>query len=124
MNVKTWLMGKLTADVALMAAITDASHLLSAHPGIVKTFPALIYTEDGHMTTGYFDNAYSAIESVMTFDIYTAGTTTSTIFDALLSVMAAQMYNLEFSRDVPEADLNLRHKTCRFRRVLRAEDLV
>lgn len=124
MNVKTWLMGKLTADATLMAAITDASHLLSAHPGIVKNFPALIYTEEGHRTVGYFDNTASAIESVMTFDIYTAGGTTSAIFDALLSLMAGLFYNLDFSRDVPEVDLNLRHKTCRFRRVLRAEDLV
>lgn len=124
MNVKTWLMAKLKADATLMATLGDFTHLLSEHPGTVKNFPALIYAEDGHRTVGYFDNAATAIESLMTFDIYTAGGTTSTIFDALLSVMAAQMYNLDFSKDVPEADLNLRHKTCRFRRVLRAEDLV
>ena len=124
MNVKVWLMAKLKDDSALMSAITDSSHLLSAHPGTVKNFPALIYTEEDHRTTGYFDNRYSAIESVFLFDIYTSGGSTSAIFDALVSSMSELMYNLDFSRDVPEADLNLRHKTSRFRRVLRAEDLV
>jgi hypothetical protein len=88
-------------------------------------FPCLIYTEVQHRTVGYFDNTSSAIESVFVVDIYVnQGGSTSAIFDALLAVMAGLMYNLDFSTDVPEADLNLRHKNCRFRRVLRAEDLV
>jgi hypothetical protein len=124
MNIKSWLVGKLLADTALMAAIGGSAHLLPAHPGIITTFPTIIYTEAGHSTTGYFDNVSTAVESIFVMDIYTSGSSTSTIFDALQTVMAGLFYNLDFSSDVPEADLNLRHKTCRYRRVVRAEDLI
>lgn len=123
MNVKTWIVAKLLANSSLLAAIGGASHLLPTHPGTIAAFPALIYTEAGHRTVGYFDNASSAVESVLVFDIYTSGTTTSTIFDALHAVMTTNLYNLDFSSDVPEADASLKHKTCRYRRALRAEDL-
>lgn len=124
MNIKSWLVGKLTANTALMTAITASSHLLPQHPGTITVFPCLIYTEANHRTTGYFDNFSTAIESTIVFDIYTSGGSTSTIFDALQTVMTGLFYNLDFSSDVPDADLNVRHKTCRYRRAVRAEDLI
>lgn len=124
MNIKAWIVAKLLANSALTTAIGGQSHLLSQHPGIITAFPCLIYTEANHRTTGYFDNVATAVESTIVFDIYTSGGTTSTIFDALQSVMAGLMYNLDFSSDVPDADLNVRHKTCRYRRMIRAEDLI
>lgn len=123
MNIKSWLVAKLLANSALTTAIGGSSHLLPQHPGTITVFPSLIYTEAGHRTTGYWDNTSTAVESVITMDIYTSGGTTSTIFDALQNVMAGLFYNLDFSSDVPDADLNVRHKTCRYRRQVRAEDL-
>jgi hypothetical protein len=123
MNIKSWLVAKLLANTALVTAIGGQSHLLPQHPGTIAVFPCLIYTEANHATTGYYDNVATAIESLIVFDIYTSGGTTSMIFDALQTVMAGLFYNLDFSSDVPEADLSLRHKTCRYRRTVRAEDL-
>ena len=123
MNVKSWIVAKLLANTALITAIGGLSHLLPQHPGTIAAFPCLIYTEANHATTGYFDNVSTAVESVLVFDIYTSGGSTSAIFDLLQSVMAGLFYNLDFSSDVPEADTSLRHKTCRYRRTVRAEDL-
>jgi len=124
MNVKSWIVGKLIANTALMTVIGGQSHFLPTHPGTISAFPCIIYTEAGHATTGYFDNVSTAIDSTFTFDIYVSGGTTSTIFDALQAVMAGLFYNLDFSADVPEADASLRHKTCRYRRAVRVEDLI
>lgn len=124
MNIKSWLVAKLIANTALMTAIGGQSHLLPQHPGTIAAYPCLIYTEANHRTTGYFDNVSTAVESAIVFDIYTSGGTTSTIFDLLQSVMAGLFYNLDFSADVPDADLNVRHKTCRYQRAVRAEDLI
>ena len=88
MNVKSWIVAKLLANTALMTAIGGQSHLLPQHPGTIAAFPCLIYTEANHATTGYFDNVSTAVESIFVMDIYTSGGTTSTIFDALQSVMA------------------------------------
>ena len=124
MNVKSWLVAKLIANTALMTAIGGQSHLLPQHPGTIAAYPCLIYTEADHATTAYFDNVATAVRSIIVFDIYTSGGTTSTIFDLLQSVMAGLFYNLDFSSDVPEADTSLRHKTCRYQRAVRAEDLI
>lgn len=124
MTIKSWLVGKLTANTALMSAIVASSHLLPQHPGTITVFPCLIYTEINNADKGYFDNVATAAESVYTFDIYTSGGSTSTIDEALHTVMAGLFYNREFDSDVPDADLNIRHKTCRYRRLVRAEDLV
>lgn len=124
MNVKTWLVAKLLANSPLTTAIGGASHLLPQHPGTITVFPTLIYTEADHRTVGYWDNVATAVEVTYVMDVYTSGGTTSTIFDALHTVMTGLMFNLDFSSDVPDADLNVRHKTCRYRRAIRSEDLV
>jgi len=124
MTIKSWLVGKLTGNAALMAAIGGSTHLLPQHPGTITVFPCLIYTEANNADTGYFDNVATAAESVFTFDIYTSGGSTSAIAEALHTVMAGLFYNCDFSADVPDADLNVKHKTCRYRRILCAEDLL
>jgi hypothetical protein len=124
MTVKPWLVSKLTANTALMAAVVSSSHLLPQHPGTITVFPCLIYTEANNADAGYFDNVATAAESVFTFDIYTSGGTTSTIDEALHTVMAGLFYHREFDADIADADLNVRHKTSRYRRTVRAEDLV
>lgn len=124
MTIKSWLVGKLTANTALMALITDSTHLLPQHPGIITVFPCLIYTEVNNADKEYFDNVATAAESVFTFDIYTSGGSTSTIDEALHTVMAGLFYNREFDTDVSDADLSIKHKTSRYRRLLRADDLV
>jgi len=124
MTIKSWLVGKLTASDALMTVLGGTSHLLPQHPGTIATFPCLIYTEMNNADTGYFDNVATAADSVIVFDIYTVDGSTSAIDEALHTVMAGLMYNREFDADVSDADSNVRHKTSRYRRVLRAEDLV
>ena len=124
MTIKSWLVGKLLADTALVALIGGQSHLLPQHPGIIATFPALIYTEANNSDTHYADNMPLAADSVFTFDIYVSGGSTSAIDEALHAVMIGLFYTREFSADVPDADLNVKHKTSRYRRTLCAEDLV
>lgn len=124
MTIKSWLVSKLTANAALMTLLGGATHLLPQHPGVIAAFPCLIYTEMNNADTGYFDNTATAADSVFTFDIYTSGGSTSAIDEALHTAMAELMYSREFDTDVSDADLNVHHKTSRYRRVLRAEDLV
>ncbi|HQM02114.1 MAG TPA: hypothetical protein PLH98_16425 [Ruminococcus flavefaciens] len=124
MTIKSWLVGKLTGNAALMAAIGGSTHLLPQHPGTIAVFPCLIYTEANNADAGYFDNVATAANSVFTFDIYVNSGSTSTIAEALHTVMAGIFYSCEFSADVPDADLNVKHKTCRYRRAIRAEDLI
>ena len=123
MNVKAWIVGKLIANTALMTAIGGQTHLLPAHPGKVVAFPCLTYTEANAADRHFADDQPLATESVFTFDIYVSGGSTSAIDDALHTVMKGLFYAREFSSDVPDADLNVKHKTSRYRRTLCAEDL-
>lgn len=123
MNIKTWITGKLLADSTFTTAIGGTSHFFYGYPNSFSTLPVVAYFESGHSTIGYFDDASTAIESALTFDIYT-NTSTSTVFDALASVMAANLFNLDFSTDLYETDAKMHHKTARFRRTVRSEDLV
>ena len=123
MTVKPWLVGKLTANAAIMALITNSTHLLPQHPGKIAAFPCLIYTEANAADRHFADDQPLATESVFTFDIYVSGSSTSAIDDALHAVMIGLFYSREFSADVPDADLNVKHKTSRYRRTLCAEDL-
>lgn len=124
MNVKAWLMGKLLANTALTTAIGGNPHLLPAHPGTISVFPCLIYAEANNADRHFADDMPLAAESVFTFDIYVSGGSTSVIDEALHTVMIGLFYSREFSSDVPDADLNVKHKTSRYRRTLCAEDLV
>lgn len=124
MTIKTWLVGKLLAATALTTAIGGTSHLLPQHPGTINAFPCLIYTEAQNADRHFADNVPLAAESVFTFDIYTSGGSTSAIDEALHTVMIGLFYSREFDADVPDADLNVKHKTSRYRRTLCAEDLV
>jgi len=122
-NIKTWITGKLLADSTFTTAIGGQTHFFYGYPNSFSTLPVVAYSESGHSTTGYFDDASTAVESALTFDIYT-NTSTSTVFDALASVMAANFFNLDFSTDLYETDAKMHHKTARFRRTVRSEDLV
>lgn len=124
MTIKSWLVAKLKADTALMALITNSTHLLASRPDVLTVFPCLIYTEVNNADKEYEDNLATAAESVYTFDIYVMGGSTSAIDEALHTVMAGLFYNREFDTDVPDADLNVKHKTSRYRRIIRADDLV
>jgi len=123
MNVKAWIVGKLLANTALVAAIGGQTHLLPTRPDKLTVYPCLIYTEVNAADRHFADDQPLATESVFTFDIYVSGGSTSTIDDALHAVMNGLFYAREFSSDVPDADLNVKHKTSRYRRTLCAEDL-
>lgn len=123
METKSWLVAKLKADAALMAAIRGNAHLLPTHPGVIAEFPTLIYSETCRQA-GYFDNAPTAIELTYVFDIYTADASTTPIYVALVAAMTGLGFNLDLALDVPDADASIAHKNCRFRRLVRAEDLV
>lgn len=124
MTIKSWLVGKLLADTALVALVGGASHLLPQHPGVIASFPCLIYTEANNADAHFADNVPLAADSTFIFDIYVSGGSTSAIDEALHTVMMGLFYTREFSADVPDADLNVKHKTSRYRRTLCAEDLV
>jgi len=124
MTVKTWLVAKLKADTALMALITDSTHLLASRPDTITVFPCLIYTEVNNADAFFLDDRPTAADSVFIFDIYVAAGSTSAIDEALHTVMMGLFYTCEFDSDVPDADLNVKHKTSRYRRSIRAEDLV
>lgn len=123
MNVKSWITAKLKDDAAFISAIGTAEHLVYFYPNSFSIMPIVAYSEAGHRQTSYQDDVSKAIESVLVFDIY-AKESTSTIFEALISVMSANYFNLDFSTDLFEPDTKLFHKNCRFSRALRATDLV
>lgn len=123
MNVKAWIYAKLIANTALMAALGSSAKLFYFHPNDFTTLPVMSYSDSSHGTTGYQDDVPLAVESVMEFDIYSASSTSS-IFDALVAAMTGLYFNLDFAADLYETDTKVHHKNCRFRRTLRAEDLI
>ena len=120
MNVKGWIYGKLKASTTLKGLISDRLYFF--YPDQFTKLPVVAYSESNHRETDYWDDRAEAVESTVTIDIY-HNASTSAVFDAIVAIMDAAFFNLDFATDLYETETKIQHKNCRFRRVVRASDL-
>lgn len=125
MDVKPWIVAKLKADSAFLAAIGTADKLQFYYPQSFNELPVVTYAETNQPTTEYTDDAELGAESSLEFHVWTApNVSTSPIIKELDRVLRSYLFNRDFSADFQEADTRINHRVLRYRRMLTALDLV
>lgn len=125
LDVKTWILAKLKADSALVAALGASTKIVFEYPEDFSLVPILTYSELNQADTLPADDVATAWESQLEFHVWTAnGVSTTAIAVHVARVLNANGYEMFFGYDVPEPDVKFRHRVLRFSRSLTGSDLI
>ncbi len=111
-NLKTTVVSALKQDATLSSLIAGRVIFMTLPDS--PTFPCITYYEQNNTPALVGDGEELTSESVMVIDVWSKGSTT-TIAQAVDSVMTGLNFRREFSGDLYENDTKVYHKSMRYR---------
>jgi len=122
-DTEAYIYSKLSTDSALLALVGDDTHISATHPENITVFPYIIYREDLQDDREFVDNLPVASTSMFVIDIYVKDADTYPYVKAVHTIFNADFWTCEYSADIPDPNVRVKHRNMRFKRLLFAGDI-
>lgn len=122
-DTEAYIYSKLSTDAALLALVGDTDHISGTHPENITVFPYILYREELQDDREFADNLPLASTSAMVIDIYVKDADTYPYAKAVHTLFSADFWTCEYSSDVPDPQVRVKHRNMRFKRLLFAGDI-
>ena len=113
----------LSTDSTLISLIGSSDNILSSHPGIITTFPVVIFREENQGDGVYEDDLPISFDSTIVIDVYIKDDSPTPIVEAISNIMTINYWSCIYNSDVPDPNTTARHRNVRYARSLIAEDV-
>ena len=127
LDTETFIYSTLSTDANLLALIGDSDHISTGYPENfekITVWPYIIFREEGQDDREFADNKPTASGSSYVIDIYVKEGDTYPIAKVVHDIFMNIYWTCEYSSDVPDPDIMVRHRVMRFKRLLFAGDLL
>ena len=116
----------LTTNVALLALVGGADHIVSAWGETIEIFPLVIYQDENQSDMEFADNKPMASSVRYRIDVFTTTDLASTteIGQAIAIVMMADFFTCGTNGEVFEVTEGVKHRVMRFSRELFTSDIL